>query len=261
MALNMYIEAPDARFSRTGDFQPDVPANVTGVWVFGRPPGASDSEAREIARRNRAPGALNGPGVNILSGTLPTVFNDYWRFAPDGPLLTNIPETEKMTMLIFGRSTDTGFGGTPNLGYLAGTYGNTQVKGFGVEINAAAALRAVGYDSVGVKTNQVSVEGGHAPWRIYRAQIDATTISLNNLTADGGSPAPTPTALVGGRALGSQNISIGARVAPGSANYAKHVDIAAIITTSGTWSSGEEAAMLAQMRRIIAMTGLTEGAA
>lgn len=261
MALNMYIEAPDARFSRTGDFQPDVPAHVTGVYVFGRAPGTSDSEAREIGRRNRAPGAMNGPGVNVLSGTLPTVFDDYWRFAADGPLLTNIPDSEKMTMLIFARSTDTGFGGVPNLGYLAGTYGNTQVKGFGVEINAAAALRAVGYDSVGVKTNQVSVEGGHSPWRIYCAQIDANTISLNNLTADGGTPAPTPTALVGGRSIGSQNISIGARVAPGSANYTKHVDIAAVITTSGTWSSGEQAAMLAQMRRIIALTGLTEGAA
>lgn len=261
MALNMYIEAPEARFSLTGDFQADVPENVTGVWLFGRPPGASDSEAREACRRNRAPGALNGPNVNVLTGTLPTVFDDYWRFAPDGPLLTNIPETESMTMLILARSTATGFGATPNFAYLAGTYGNTAVRGFGVEMNATTSIRAVGYDSVGVKTNQNTVVTSHAPWRIFRAQIDAATISLNNLTADGGSPAPTPTALVGGRNLGTQNLSIGARVAPGSAAYTKHVDIAAIITTSSTWDSGEQALMLAQMRRIIGLTDLVEGAA
>ncbi|TFW14420.1 hypothetical protein EGY25_04300 [Brevundimonas intermedia] len=261
MALNMYIEALDPRFSLTGDFQPAVPANVTGVYVFGRPPGASDSEAREIGRRNRAPGAMNGANVNVLAGTLPTVFDDYWRFAPDGPLLTNIPETERMTILILGRSSDGGFGANPNLGYLAGTYGNTQVRGFGIEMNATTSIRAVGYDSVGVKTNQASVVTSHAPWRIFRAQIDETTISLNNLTADGGAPTPTPTALVGGRNIGSQNLSIGGRIAPGSATYTKAVDIAAIITTSGTWGAGEQAAMLAQMRRINDRTDLVEGVA
>lgn len=260
MALNMFIEAPDPRFSLTGDFQPDVPSKVTGVWVFGRPPGASDAEAREAGRRNRAPGALNGPNVNVLAGTLPTVFDDYWRFAPDGPLLTNIPETEEMTILIFGRSTDAGFGGVPNLGYYAGTYGSSAVRGFGIEINAATSTRAIGYDSTGVKANQVSNLSGQTPWRIYRAHIDATTISLHNLTADNASPVPAPTALVGGRVLGTQNLSIGARVAPSSSAYTKGVDIGAIVATAGTWDSGEQATMLAQMRRIIALTGLTEGA-
>lgn len=250
-----------------GDTLLDVPDNATGFWLFNRPTGATDDEARETGMRNRVPGAANGPQINRFPGTLPTVFDDYWRFAPDGPLLTAIPETADMTMMAFARSMADGIADDAQARpYIIGSYGNTLLRGFGIEMHSADPVRAraVAYDELGVRTNQITMEGSHQPWRIYRAYVSEGSpvgeLSLANLTGDGATPTPNPTPLEAARAPGVQTVSIGARLAPGSSAYTKSCDVAMAMTVAGLWDTEQQALMLAQFRRQIALTALTEGA-
>lgn len=266
-ATKLVIGGRPPRFAKNGYTKFDVPSGIVGFWLFNRPPGATDDEAIAIGKRNRVKGAANADTDNEFPfGNLPTVHDDFWTFNQNGPLLTSLSQVANMTVLALCRvptANKGSLGGAGNLAHVVGSFGNAADYGFNIEYSSATAVRGVTYHEPGgvltAATNQCTATSGtHDRWRLLRLNV-GSSLELDNITADGTSNNPTPTPLTSPR-LGTQRISIGARISSGTLPYTIPVDIAMIMIVSSIWSAPTETTMLAQARRQISlMPSITEG--
>lgn len=251
------------RFSPNGPVRCPVTRGLTGIWLFNKQPGLSDSEARARGIRNRAPGAVNTENSQWFPEGVPTMATDYWRFAYSTPLQTIIPETDEMAIFVVMRSNDPAIGNTvPDNVFIAGTYGNGLTWGFGLEIASTTVIRASAYQdnggSPGIVTNSITItDGTIAEWRIVKAVVTDTTLDAKSFwTPDGANS--TPTTLVGGHKKGTQLLTIGGRIGDEGVNeYTGYADIAMVYTYGVAPTGSEDTQIVDHLVEQMKLTGLT----
>lgn len=218
MPLDMHALPTRAPWAHEfGIIDPGYTDGLVGAWRFGRQPGMSNEEMRQVCKTNKAPyRGVAGPQSAMLKGA-PVVQDEWFEFAAgtdaimSGLKKPQVGELDRFCIIAVVATDQNPINSTATRPFFCGWYGQNSGQGTGLIASALTTYQMLGYESAVSAVNaSMSTSGaaqGVLKWRAISISRFGTTQKIQNLNAD--ATTNVVTATIAARFAGGRPFSIG----------------------------------------------------